>query len=234
MRKPLLDCLLFLLFPLILFSQVSDREIFLLKKLDSTRKTPVIASHFASLYLQTTISAVNFFEHDNDGVKKYIQRLETSFASFFFRAAEAYRLNTEIPKPWKAYFEDTTLSRVQYQLLGINAHINGDIWQALTTEFTLQEMLENERAYFVFNKGLTKEYRRFYEIAIGTDPKTHLLNNISLGLSRLYGKMMMVRWRKRQVQLAILYFSDPTRFENMLKKVQRKMEHINNMILHTL
>jgi hypothetical protein len=45
---------------------------------------------------------------------------------------------------------------------------------------------------------------------------------------------MLVKWRKRQMQLALLYFSDREKFEKEVAKVNRKMEQINNLILHSL
>ena len=234
LKKIILAGIAVLLLNLSMYSQVSEEEIRLLHKLDSARNSGYVARYFAALYFNTTVRAVNDFEHDEDAAKKFIQRMETRFAHYFFNAAEAFIQKKEIPPVWKAYFSDTSLSPLQYQLLGINAHINGDIWKALTTEFSFSELQENKKAYFQFNKGLTIEYRRFYDESFRATAKTALLDNLSLGLSRLYGKSMLVKWRKRQMQLALLYFSDRTKFDKEITKVNRKMEHINNLILHNL
>lgn len=215
-------------------SQVSDAEISLLRKLDSAKNSTSIARHFAPLYFDVTSRAAEFYLHDKESAKKFIQRFETNFAGYFFRSVEAFKSGIEIPEVWKAYFSDTSLSPLQYQLLGINAHINGDIWQALTTEFSLQEIQANKKSYFDFQKGLVKEYRDFYERSVRLNSTTTLLNKVTLGLDKLYGKTMLIRWRKRQMQMAILYFTDHARFENKLYKLHKKMDHINRLILHNL
>lgn len=233
-KKTFLACCTVFLFNLALFSQVSEEEIRLLHQLDSAKNSSYIARYFAGLYFETTVRAVNDFENEEEPAKRFIQRMETRFAHFFFKAAEAFNHKMEIPPAWKVYFSDTSLSPVQYQLLGINAHINGDIWKALTTEFSFEELQQNKKAYFQFNKGLAIEYRRFYDRSLQASAKTALLNNLSLGLTRVYGKTMLVKWRKRQMQLALLYFSDREKFEKEVAKVNRKMEQINNLILHSL
>jgi len=222
------------LIPLTLFSQVSDQEILLLQKLDSIQQTSSPAKHFASLYLKTTGVAAEFFQHDKPEVKQFILRLESRFAGYFFRSVEAFHMGHTIPMEWQAYFSDTVLSPLQYQLLGINAHINGDIWQALTTEFTLEEILENKKSYFDFQKGLIKIYRNFYESSVDTHAAIRLLRNSSFGLDKLYGKMMLAKWRKRQMDLAVLYHTDPSLFQKKLDRLHKKMDRLNQLILHHL
>src|SRR6202008_1980933 len=210
------------LFPMAIYSQVSDQEVMSLQKLDSIQQSRSPARHFAALYLETTGIAAEFFQHDTPSVKQFIQRLELRFASYFFRSVDAYHTGAMIPAEWQAYFSDTILSPLQYQLLGINAHINGDIWQALTTEFTLAEILEYKKSYYDFQKGLITIYRRFYETSVDNHPKTRLLKNSTLGFDKVYGKMMLARWRKRQMRMAVLYHTDQSLFQKKLDKLHQK------------
>ncbi len=234
MKKRLLPACCFILSSQALSSQVSDNQLALLRKLDSIGNCYCISRYFATLYLETTAGALDFFAGDNEQAKQFMERLEMRFAGFFFRAVEAYHRGKEIPAEWKAYFGDTALSPLQYRLLGINAHINGDIWQALTAEFSLRELQENKEAYFQFNKGLIGEYRRFYDRSVRENPKTILLHELTLGLSKCYGRGMLGRWRKRQMQLAILFYTDRTRFDKELAKLHQKMKHLNELILNNL
>ena len=225
---------LFKFLPLLCASQVSDAEISLLHKLDSIKNSASISRHFAGLYFTTTSEAVDFFLNKEESVREFMQRLETRFAAYFFRSADAFTRGTVIPSEWKAYFSGSAFSSLQYQLLGINAHINGDIWQALTTEFSFQEILENKKYYFDFQKGLAREYRNFYISSVNSNATTRMLHGVSLGLDRLYGKIMLAKWRKRQMQLAILYYTDKDRLLKKLGKLKRKMDHLNQLILTDL
>lgn len=219
---------------LIGYTQEKDVEIELLKKLDSISRTSSIARYFASLYFESTVLSINFFANTDPAVKKFIERMENNFAGFFFRSADAHFNKTEIPVVWQSYFMDSTLSPLQYKLLGINAHINGDIWQALTSEFSVKELMENRITYLRFQKGLQKQYQRFYDDHVSSNLKTGLLNNTTLGLTKIYGKMMLARWRKRQLRLAILYHTDKKRFDDALSSLNRKREELNRLILRNL
>lgn len=234
MRKYRFTFLFIVLVQLIGYTQEKDIEIELLKKLDSISKSSSITRHFASLYFETTVLSIVFFANADPAVKSFIERLENNFAGFFFQSADAYFNKTEIPVVWQSYYRDSTLSTLQYKLLGINAHINGDIWQALTSEFSGKELMKNRNIYLRFQKALQKQYLRFYDEYVSSNLKTGLLNNTTLGLTKIYGKMMLSRWRKRQLRLAILYHTDKTKFEDALSSLTRKREELNRLILRNL
>jgi hypothetical protein len=206
----------------------------ILHKLDSVHQTNSIARHFAGLYLETTQNAVDFFYTADEPARHFIQRLEVRFADYFFQSALAWQQKDTISSNWKIYYADTTLSSLQYSLLGANAHINGDIWKALTTEFSLEELREYKRYYFNYQKGLKKIYHSLYANAIDSSATVRLLHKITLGSDNWYGQIMLARWRKRQMNLAILYFTNRERFNKKLRKLHHKMTCINNLILHDL
>lgn len=229
-KKILLSDFLIFFFASMCLSQNDNRELNILQKLDSIRKGQSISKHFAELYYNTTLTADIFFANSDRKVHSFMQRLEVCFGNYFFEAAQLYETGKPVPEVWTAYFSDTTHSEIQYLLLGANAHINGDIWKALTTEFSLQDIQENKQGYFSFYKGLMKIYLDVYDIAICSAKNAETLHRLSFGLDKIYGKIMLKRWRKRQMQLAILYYSDRSRFEKKLKKVKAKMNHLNGMI----
>jgi hypothetical protein len=212
-------------------TQVSDDEIRLLKQLDSIARSSSEASHFARLYSETTAEAVLFFRKAEKKEKDFIRRLELTFADYFFRAVKANQQGKVIPAVWQMYFSDSSLKPLQYELLSINAHINGDIWQALTAEFTLTEIRENRRTYLHFQKGLNKIYNRFYSRANSASQKTRMLQGLSLGFDRFYGRVMLIRWRKRQYRLATIWFTRPDEFNKKIRALDRKMNRINQLIL---
>ncbi|MBI5858847.1 MAG: hypothetical protein HZB42_14545 [Sphingobacteriales bacterium] len=214
-------------------SQVSDDEINLLKQLDSIQNSNSVSKYFGSLYFKTTADAVNFFLEKENKEREFIHRFEIRFAAFFLRSAEAYRSGNSIPAEWESYYTDS-LSPLQYKLLGINAHINGDIWQALTTGFTPDEIRAGRKSYYKFEKSLIKIYRDFYNESFESNRKIRLMSSATGGLDKLYGKLMLGRWRKRQIELALLYFSNKPKFFIRLRKIHEKMNRINRLVIHNL
>ncbi|NOT52088.1 MAG: hypothetical protein HOP10_12520 [Chitinophagaceae bacterium] len=233
MKKWLIALLLFLFPNPAVFSQ-SGTEMELLQKLDSIQNTDCISKHFAGLYFTTTKEAIEFFRDNPAQTKNFIERLEISFAGFFFRSVDSFTQKKVIPMEWGSYFNNSSLSPLQYKLLGINAHINGDIWQALTKEFTLAEIQGAKESYFDFQKGLKKQYKEFYNESLKSSSKVRLLHNATAGLDKLYGKLMLGHWRKRQMKLAILFYTDKEKFSIELEKLRRKMKRIDQMILRNL
>lgn len=223
-----------LLLQMQVFSQVRSSETALLQKLDSIRNSSCISRHFADLYFSTTKKAVEFSSNKPAAVKIFIERLETSFAALFFRSIDSFAKRSRIPGEWKNYFDHDSLSAIQYKLLGINAHINGDIWQALVTAFTLEEIENGKKSYFDFQQRLKKQYLEFYRQSLETDPRIRLLHSITGGFDKLYGQFMLKHWRKRQMKLAILYYKDKEKFNQELEKLHRKMDRINQLVLRNL
>lgn len=211
-------------------AQDSDEAISLLQKLDSVRNSSSISRYFADIYFETTVNAVSYFSTADVKVQGLMDRMEKRFAGYFFRSVNAHENNLPVPREWKAYYKEKNAPPLRYILFGINAHINGDIWQALTTEFTVEELEEIKAPYFLYYDELLKEYSRVYESAIVSNPKIRLLHTVSFGFDKAYGKLLLTRWRKRQVQLAELYFTNKPQFEKELKKLQQKMDRLDNLI----
>jgi Family of unknown function (DUF5995) len=211
-------------------AQVTDRSLALLDRLDSVRQSHSVAKHFAGIYFETTKGAVHYFSKSDERVQQLIERLELQFASYFFRAAEAYLRKEILPRAWQAYYEDSSASSLRYILYGINAHINGDIWQALTTAFTAPEIEELKPWYFAYYRELQKEYEIVYSSALAQNKKLRLLHTLTIGLDKAYGKIMLKHWRNRQIRLAVLYYNDRVLFEKRLKKLQRKTGRLNRLI----
>ncbi|MDP4265168.1 MAG: DUF5995 family protein [Bacteroidota bacterium] len=212
------------------WAQQDDKVVYVLGQLDSIRKSPSVSRHFADIYFETTLGAVNFFSAADSKVQGLIDRMEKRFADYFFRSVYAHENSAVVPYEWKAYYADGTAPMLRYILFGINAHINGDIWQALTTEFSLQEIRELKPWYFQYQKGLLKDYRRIYNSALASSPKIKLLHVISFGFDRAYGKILLSRWRKRQMKLAELYYTNKPLFNKKLDKLHRKMDRLNKLI----
>lgn len=194
----------------------------LMEKLDSICRSNSVSCYFAGIYFKTTAGAIDFFSTDNEKLTQLIERLSIRFAYYFFRSAAAYKNKTDMPDEWKAYYADSTAFSVRYILFGINAHINGDIWQALTSGFSLEEIRELKPHYFLYYKRLLEDYEEIYASALASSSKMRFIHAASFGFDKWYGKVLLRRWRKRQMTLAQLFYTGHVLFEKKLKGSNKK------------
>lgn len=211
-------------------AQYTRQTAILLGKLDSIRCSSSVAKHFADIYFETTANAVNYFSRADTNVQEMMGRMELRFADYFFRSADAHKKKLPISGEWKTYYADKNASSLRYILFGINAHINGDIWQALTNEFSKEEIQQLKPHYFAYYRQLLREYLLVYDRAFNRSKRLRILHTVSFGMDELYGRIMLKRWRKRQMELAELYFDNRPLFEKKLKKLHRKMDRLDDLI----
>jgi Family of unknown function (DUF5995) len=209
--------------------QINNGETLLLQKLDSLSQQKNTASQFAKLYATTFTKTILYFQNEVEGTKELANRFEIRLAGFFFTAAALADKNNS---GWQTYFADTALSPFQYLLLGINAHVNGDIWQALTKEFSLNELQAFKPTYLSFlKKGMAKQYTDFYTNTALHINKVKYLHLVTFGLSKSYGKLRLMHWGRRQLKLAFLYHIAPDKFIKKQKSLNRKTMRLNQLIL---
>lgn len=213
------------------FSQVSPGEISLLEKLDSVGKSVSPASHFAKIYITATANAIHFWQTRTEEEKKLNRRFETRFASYFFSAADSFNNRKKIPEEWSLYFQASDTSLLQYHLLGINAHINGDIWKTLTAEFSSGELKLYKNSFLAFNKTLNKQYYSLYEKLLMQNRRMRFLHQITNGMDRWYCSQMLLKWRKRQMKLAEFYYSKPALFLRKEKSLSKKKLRLDKAII---
>ena len=79
-----------------------------------------------------------------------IRELEINFSNYFLKACNKYKDSGHTDSTWKIYFETSGLSPLKLKLLGINAHINGDLWQALRDSYTVHEIQVSAKPFFYF------------------------------------------------------------------------------------
>lgn len=211
-------------------AQHSDASWQLLQQLDSIRNSQTPAKYFAGIYLSTTVKAIRFAEKRSPEDQKALTLFEKNFAGFFIDAVRAVSEQRTPPAVWAGYFMNDTVSPIRFQLLGINAHINGDLWQALTTAFSQEELRRFRPCYRAFNRDLKMEFDEFFEDAAGHDIRFALSGELIPGISHAAGHRLLKHWRKRQYKLAVLYYSDPPRFRKLLQRVTQKRESLNRLI----
>ena len=216
------------------FSQQYLASSALIARLDSITMSGSKASHFAELYLQTTITADEYIQTLPDEAGQMMKKLEQGFAEYFFRAINANNTGNKMPGVWENYFNGDKLSLLQLKLMGANAHINGDIWLVLTSSFSLEEIKKLEPIYKKYSKTINKVFSDLFESAIRWDKRLRNLHSITFGLDKVYGKIMLQKWRNRQLRLAIFNFKHPEKFERLKKRIDIKRERIDRMIMKRL
>ena len=191
-------------------------------------------SVFATLYSKTMQQIETQLQSMDTSAVELIRKLELNFSVYFTRACRQMEYTNSLDKNWEAYFKTGNLSSMQLKLLGINAHINGDLWKALRDSFSESEIKDISKTVFLFHESLLVIYKELYNEAKAENKKIKTLNTVSLGLSENYGRHLLVKWRKRQLKLANFYYFDTTRFERLEKKVEKKKNKIDNMIIYRL
>ena len=226
--------ILIILFSAKCFSQQRLLSAGLTAKLDSVRMSAGSEAHFGELYLKTTIAADAYIESLPGQGRVLMKKLEQNFAEYFFNAIEANYKGAIIPDEWKNYFTGRELSALQLKLMGANAHINGDIWQAMTSSFSLEEIKMLKPFYKEYNRSIAKIFDDLFEAAIESDKRLHNLHSITLGLDKMYGRWMLRKWRNRQLKLAIYSFYQKGKFKRLKKRTETRMKKIDKIIMKRL
>ena len=91
--------------------------------------------HFLATYLRTTVAVGEAVSSGAFSDPEWVQRWDVAFAHLYLDAIEAYLDGSPTPAPWTVAFgtasERPEMAPLRHVLLGINAHINFDLPQAL-------------------------------------------------------------------------------------------------------
>jgi hypothetical protein len=118
--------------------------------------------------------------------------------------------------------------------MGANAHINGDIWQTMVASFSLDEIRKLESDYKDYNRSLGKLFNDLFSMGTKSHKRLRDLHLITLGLDKVYGRMMMRKWRSRQFKLAVLHLKNNEKFKKLKRRTDKKREKIDRMIIKWL
>ena len=107
--------------------------------------------HFLGTYLRTTMAIGRAID---DGIFEdpgWVERLDVVFADLYLDPYHAHLAGAPVPRPWRLAFEaPPDLQPLRHALLGINAHINFDLPQALlrvipVADFDNPELIDRRR-----------------------------------------------------------------------------------------
>jgi hypothetical protein len=189
----------------------------LLYDLEALSRDNSISRYFAQLYYETTRSIGQQLRYADQQTVELTLRFQQRFAAYFLECRDhAHPGSAE----WGSYYSTTALQPVQYALLGINAHINGDMWQALVDCFNEKELEDYERRLLDFQQAIRKVYTSFYRCATEENMMFRGLHIITAGLSKKAGEYYLYHCRLQQVKLALLYYRDRARFRKKLSRLK--------------
>ena len=204
----------------------------LLSRMNDLAGSSQPTAHFVQLYKRTTEQAALFYEDTDRETREFIEQLQTRFAAIFFEAWYLNEAGAAVPGHWQMFFHCRNLKPVQYSLLASNAHVNGDVCEALTDKFTEEEIRRQYTSFLCYNKGLLPVYDEFYQQVFQCSTSVRILHYLSAGLSKRYGYRCLRQWRRRQIELALLHYRHPTRFRLRMKWHRIKMKIIDQLIIH--
>ena len=106
-----------------------DSELVRLRKADDARR------FFHATYLRTTRAVVAEIDRGGFADAAWLRRWDVAFADLYLDALAADRSGQAVPLPWRVAFDAARdradLPPLRHVLLGMNAHINYDLPQAL-------------------------------------------------------------------------------------------------------
>ena len=205
----------------------------ILDSLEQIGKSKNISSHFAQLYYTTTFWVNDYAGRQPDNVKQFIFKFESQFAKLFFEAHNNYINNKLQNFIWQRYYADTALNELQYKFMGLNAHINGDMWLVLKNNFSYDTVKKHKRSLLKFQKIINGIYDSIYATT-SNHKKIKRLHFYTLGIDKYYGKRMMLSWRRRQIKLAMFWYKNPSRFNRKWLRIQNKMKRVDKFSLKAM
>ncbi len=203
-----------------------------LEKIDSIAQSPGIARHFCRVY-EATLKYISSQIRDWDSAStRFISTFSVHYVDYFLNPCIASQNGNISPSsPWKFYYSHPGLQTWQFILIGVNAHINADMWRALVDIFSEIEIRHQKINFLASQRSVGKVYRSFLDTLSAQNSHFRLLNHFTGGLPEKIGERILYKWRHRQVKLAILYYCNPQKFGRLLARVNRKKENTDNLIL---
>jgi hypothetical protein len=202
----------------------------LLDSLNEISNSTRISRHFSKLYYKA-IEITNRFANDKpENVQQFVFGFESYFGPYFLKADRDYAANKKVSGVWEAYYRYDTLSEMQYQFMGMNTHINGDMHRALIAKYSYDTLKKYKPELVSFQKALNVYFDSLYNTTFKYK-KLRSMHHATLGMDRLLGRKMVLHWRMRQINLALLYYTNPKRYRRRCRHLEKVMDRWNRNVL---
>lgn len=102
------------------------------ERLDTLTPAEEPKREFLATYQRTTIAVARAVERGVFEDPEWVEEWDVVFADLYLAAFDAARAGTAVPRPWRLAFDaPEDLAPLRQVLLGVNAHVNYDLPQAL-------------------------------------------------------------------------------------------------------
>ena len=201
-------------------------------QLDSIAQTNATARPFCNVYYNSMKNIEMQIKDLDTGTKTFVQKFEKRFADYFLRACVNQKNRDISASPeWQCFFSNPDAKSWQIILLGVNAHVNVNIWQALVTNFSEEEIHFYKKPMLSIQSSVTKVYDQFFDTLLANNSYLKFINTFTVGFAKKVGERILYKWRRRNVNLAIMYYHNQEKFKRRLAIVNRKKEKIDQRIL---
>nr|EGQ40194.1 MAG: hypothetical protein J07AB56_09220 [Candidatus Nanosalinarum sp. J07AB56] len=157
------------------------------------------------------------------GAPEEMQRLDEEFAVMYFDALEQYLDTGEAPRPWRTYFDYCSSGGrpVVQMVLGMNAHINGDLPVVLAgTGYSNREDFDRINGVLESEVGnVSGHLARRHDIA-------GVLGLLDRGLARREFRQLIVDWRRDAWENSRRILSGDTSREEVFAETEALAEEI--------
>ncbi|SDI97176.1 hypothetical protein SAMN05444157_1065 [Frankineae bacterium MT45] len=112
------------------------------RRLDELPGTLSARRHFLATYLRTTEAVGVAVDEGRFEDPSWVERWDVVFAQLYLQAHDAYITADRdgLPRPWRLAFDaDSDLPPLRHVLLGINAHVNYDLPQAMLAVISAED-----------------------------------------------------------------------------------------------
>jgi|GEM_PF-1222834 len=204
----------------------------LISRIDSIAHTVGIASHFCKAYSRSMQNIAVQMQGMDSAAQLFIKKFEIRFAAYFLDAWNEYENgNLLTASVWNCYYSGKASQPWQFVLLGVNAHVNGDMWQALVNEFSEKEIRQYKKLFMSFQNSVAKNYDVFFDELMDQNSYVTFINAFTKGLAKFTGERVINKWRSRQVKLAIMFYHDHEKFKKKLAIISSKKQKVDQLIL---
>ena len=194
-----------------------------IQRIDSIALAAGSESHFCKIYSQTMNTVALQLQEIDSGSREFIQKFEIGFADYFLTAWARDRSHTlPLQSGWKCFFSNRNAKPWQIVLLGVNAHTNIDIWRTLVYNFSEAQVMQYHKQMLAMQASVNKVHDQFFRTLLAESRYLRFINTVTMGFARKFGEKIIYKWRKRNVKLALLYYSNEKRFTRKLEQVNRK------------
>lgn len=204
-------------------------------KIDSVSRGSDASAPFGAIYSSVMKEIDLQLQSFDSAAANFIRKFERSFAGYFLDACEANRAGTLLPSsPWYNMFSNPGIHPIRLGVMGINTHVNADIWKTFVTNFDAAEIRRHKKAFLSCQRSITRIYSPLFEVVAKESWYVRLMRALTLGAVKKLGEGILYKWRVRQDQLALLYYKNPERFQKKLARVNRYKEQVDRMLISGL